>query len=424
MMFSTIHSLKRLYTTIFDPPVAVKSSDALRFGILGAASIAPQALIVPAKSHHEVFIAAIAARDIKKAEAFAKKHCIPTVHKTYDDLIADPQIDCIYIPLPNGLHYEWAVKALSAGKHVLLEKPSVSNATEAKSLFRKPLLSRPDAPVLLEAFHYTFHPAWQLFKTLFDPQDVETVDVINSLVAGFFPLDDIRWNYKLSGGSLMDFGSYSVSAVRSIFAAEPTGVRDVTYRPMPAGFDQECDQAIYATYDFPNGGTAKISVDLQARGGYWFPALTKNWPSFANSLPTLTVKLRSKKADSQEGYDMYLHKTIVVHCYVGPHFYHRIDVTTTATIKDTYLANKIVKVEDKKEHLKAYKWPAGEEGKKGEEWWSTYRYQLEEFVNRVKKRDGSGVWVEGEDSIKQMEMIDATYVEAGLPLRPTSDTLG
>jgi len=356
-------------------------------------------------------------------------HSVSTVLSQYTghlhivDLIADPAIDCIYIPLPNGLHYEWTVKALLAGKHVLLEKPSVSNAIEAKSLFHHPALRKPNAPVLLEAFHYRFHPTWQLFLTLFDPQDVEQVTVVNNLFGGMFPNDDIRFRYDLSGGTLMDFGSYAVSSVRSIFAAEPTTIKDVTYRPMPKGFDEKCDQAIYATYEFPNGGTAKIEVDLAKRGGYWFPALTKNWPNFSGALPTLTVKLKVKKEAGENGLEKVTKKTIVVNNYMGPHMYHRIDVATTIALQNPQEGGKTVKTEEKKESLKAYKWTTSNQDRKGEEWWSTYRYQLEEFVNKVKGREGSGVWVDPEDSIRQMEMIDATYLKTDLPLRPTSKAL-
>jgi predicted dehydrogenase len=82
------------------------------------------------------------------------------------DILDDPNIDCIFIPLPNGLHYEWAVRAIRAGKHVLLEKPSVSNAIEAETLFSLPELSKPNAPVLLEAFHNRFFPAWAYLRLL------------------------------------------------------------------------------------------------------------------------------------------------------------------------------------------------------------------------------------------------------------------
>lgn len=117
------------------------------------------ALINPAKSNPNVIIYAVAARDKTRAAAFAKKHGIPHVKESYEDLLDDPAIDAVYNPLPNGLHFEWTYKALAKGKHVLLEKPSTSNAAEAEKLFHSPLLSQPNAPVLFEAFHNRFTPA-------------------------------------------------------------------------------------------------------------------------------------------------------------------------------------------------------------------------------------------------------------------------
>lgn len=117
------------------------------------------ALINPAKSNPNVIIYAVAARDKTRAAAFAKKHGIPHVMDSYDALLDDPAIDAVYNPLPNGLHFEWTYKALAKGKHVLLEKPSTSNAVEAERLFRSPLLSQNKPLVLLEAFHNRFTPA-------------------------------------------------------------------------------------------------------------------------------------------------------------------------------------------------------------------------------------------------------------------------
>src|SRR5438034_8273763 len=103
----------------------------LRLGVLGAARIAPAALIKPARKVADVEVAAVAARDRAKAETFARKHGIGRVHDSYDSLLADPNIDAVYNPLPNGLHGRWTIAALEAGKHVLCEKPFTANADEA-----------------------------------------------------------------------------------------------------------------------------------------------------------------------------------------------------------------------------------------------------------------------------------------------------
>ena len=160
------------------------------------------------------------------------------------DLLDDPSIDAVYIPLPNGLHYEWALKSLKAGKHVLLEKPSTSNASEAKKLFNHPLLSQPNAPVLLEAFHYRFHPAWQTFLSLVAPQreHITRAASYHYMPKGFMPYTDIRFKYSLAGGAVMDFGTYNINCLRQIFGTEPEECVEATHRGIPPPGDREIDE--------------------------------------------------------------------------------------------------------------------------------------------------------------------------------------
>ena len=126
----------------------------LRIGILGASRIAPVAVIRPARRLAGAAVVAVAARERTRAARFAQRHTIPRVHDSYDDLIADPEIDAIYNPLPNSLHAEWSIRALQAGKHVLCEKPVAANAVEARRL-----AEAADAADrrLMEAFHWRYH---------------------------------------------------------------------------------------------------------------------------------------------------------------------------------------------------------------------------------------------------------------------------
>jgi predicted dehydrogenase len=103
-------------------------------------------------------VVAVAARDVARAEKFARKHKIPKVYATYDDVIADPDVDAIYNPLPNALHAKWTLKAIAAGKHVLCEKPFTSNATEAEEVAAA---ADGSGLVVMEAFHYRYHPLAQ-----------------------------------------------------------------------------------------------------------------------------------------------------------------------------------------------------------------------------------------------------------------------
>ncbi len=130
----------------------------VQIGILGAARIAPLALIKPAKHNDEVVVvvvAAVAARDASRARAFAAAHRIARVHDNYDALIADPDLDAVYNPLPISLHGRWTRAALAAGKHVLCEKPFTANAAEAREIAE---LAAQSNRVVMEALHYPYHP--------------------------------------------------------------------------------------------------------------------------------------------------------------------------------------------------------------------------------------------------------------------------
>ncbi|MDP6243823.1 MAG: Gfo/Idh/MocA family oxidoreductase, partial [Myxococcota bacterium] len=127
----------------------------LRIGTLGAARITPPALVRPARELAGAEVVAVAARDPERARAFAAKHGIPRVHASYDALLADPEIEAIYNPLPNGLHCEWTLRALDAGKHVLCEKPLASNEQEAT---RMADAADRTGLVVAEAFHWRYHP--------------------------------------------------------------------------------------------------------------------------------------------------------------------------------------------------------------------------------------------------------------------------
>lgn len=244
-----------------------------------------------------------------------------------------------------------------------------------------------------------------------------------AIPTGLFPHDDIRFHYALAGGALMDIGHYALSALRTVLGTEPTFVVAATPRLVPQGFDTRCDVAMRATYAFANDVTGKISVDLGAKGGYWFSWLTSGWPRLVDLPPWLCVKLKEKENESDNGMTNSTQRTILMNNFMGPHVWHRIDITTTSTSRDS--AGKITKQEKRTESKKAYTWPKKSEHEvKGEEWWPTYRYMLEEFVNKVKGRESSGIWIDGEESIKQAEATDRTYEKAGMEVRPSCEALG
>lgn len=152
---------------------------AVRIGILGAARIAPMALIDSAKENREVVVAAVAARDVRRAQAFAATHGIGCAYGDYEALIADPDVDAIYNPLPNGLHGRWTRAALAAGKHVLCEKPFTANAAEAREIAA---LADDSGRVVMEAFHYRYHPLTLRAPVKTTPQDaVDNMTVIDAI---------------------------------------------------------------------------------------------------------------------------------------------------------------------------------------------------------------------------------------------------
>jgi predicted dehydrogenase len=194
----------------------------LRIGCLGAARIAPAALIKPCQSNERAVCAAVAARDPSRARTFAAKHGVSKVHESYDALLADDGIDAIYNPLPNGLHGLWTLKALAQGKHVLCEKPFTSNADEARRVADAVAGS---GLVVMEAFHWRYHPLAARMLEVIAGGELGEIRRIQAALC--FPLPrfkDIRWQLPLAGGALMDAGCYPVHMVRTLAGSEPTVV--------------------------------------------------------------------------------------------------------------------------------------------------------------------------------------------------------
>jgi predicted dehydrogenase len=227
----------------------------LRIGVLGAAAITPSALIKPAADNPEVDVAAVAARDLGRAEAFAAKHGIAQVHDSYQTLIADPNLDAVYNPLPNGLHGRWTRAALAAGKHVLCEKPFTANADEAREI--ADLATKSDR-VVMEAFHYRYHPLALRAEEIVASGELGK---LNRVEAGLcFPLpkfSDIRYDYSLAGGATMDAGSYAVHMARTFGGATPEVVSARAKLHGP-----NIDRAMTAELRFPAGHTGRLRCSM------------------------------------------------------------------------------------------------------------------------------------------------------------------
>jgi predicted dehydrogenase len=198
---------------------------------------------------------ALAARDAKRARAFAAKHGVPVVRDSYDALLADPDVDAIYNPLPNGLHGLWTIKALEAGKHVLCEKPFTANTGEAE---RVAAAADRSGLVVMEAFHWRYHPLAARMLEIVNSGELGRVKHLETWMC--FPLfkrDDIRWQLDLAGGALMDAGCYAVHMLRTLAGAEPEVVSAAAKERAPG-----VDRVMRADMRFNDGRTGRINTSM------------------------------------------------------------------------------------------------------------------------------------------------------------------
>ena len=198
----------------------------VRWGVLSTAQIGTEEVIPAMQQGVYCEITAIASRSLERAQAAASRLGIPMAYGSYEDLLADPDIDAVYIPLPNHLHVPWSIKALEAGKHVLCEKPIALNAAGAQELLDA-AHERPGLKVM-EAFMYRHHPQWQRARQLVAEGQIGELRTIQSFFSyyGADP-ENIRNVARFGGGGLMDIGCYSISLSRFIFDAEPQRVLGV-----------------------------------------------------------------------------------------------------------------------------------------------------------------------------------------------------
>jgi predicted dehydrogenase len=326
----------------------------LRIGILGAARIAPSAIIFPAHATGHQLVA-VGARDKGRANEFAKQYMIEKAYGSYQEVIDDPNVDVIYNPLPNNAHGPWNIRALTAGKHVLSEKPSASNAAEAKEVAAAVSKS---GKVFMEGFHYYYHPVFQRLLAIIKSGEIgEVIKVESALLIPMPDKNDLRLQFDLAGGSIMDVGCYALHSQRMISqliaAGEPTVVNTEANAP-----DGELDTKLNVQLKYPNG------VAALAKGDFESPALdaplTVTGSKGSIHLPNFVVS----------GWD----PRVIV------------DVA----------GNKRV------EQLPSI---------------STYTYQLIAFADAVDL--GKPVKTDAKDALAQSQLIDSAYLSANLPLRPT-----
>ncbi len=194
----------------------------IKFGVLGVSNHLLKRIIIPLKSTKNCTIHGIASRDSEKGEKFAKDFGIEKYYKCYEDLINDPDIDAVYIPLPNHLHSQWIVKAANSGKNILCEKPIALTASEAQMCFKQ---ANEKNVLLMEAFMYQFHPQWLHVKNIIKTNQIGKIQHINTSFSYNNPdPDNIRNIKEFGGGALMDIGCYAISVPRFLLEKEPVKV--------------------------------------------------------------------------------------------------------------------------------------------------------------------------------------------------------
>lgn len=329
----------------------------LRIGVLGAARISDKAIVHPARETGHRLVA-VAARDRSRAEAFAAESNVERVLDSYQAVIDDPEVEAIYNPLPNGLHGPWNLRAIAAGKHVLSEKPSASNAAEARAVRDAVAASEVR---FMEAFHYRYHPVMNRMLEIAGSGELGTLHNIDVHMS--FPLtdpDDPRWNFELAGGATMDVGCYAIHGLRTLGAV--------------GGGEPSVVSASAIERDDIPGMDATVEADLAYPSGLTAHFVT----SFVVPEMDFTMRIVGSEGEA------------FAHNFCVSSIDDRIDVSV----------GDLTRTE--------------EMGKR-----TSYTYQLEAFADHV--RNGSPIHSDAEDAVVQAEFIDAVYTAAGLPLRPISN---
>lgn len=219
----------------------------VRWGVLSTARIAVKKVIPAMQQSDWVEVTAIASRDLRRAEEVAHALGIPKAYGSYEELLADPQIEAIYNPLPNHLHVPWSMKAAEAGKHVLCEKPISITVTEARDLLA---MQQRTGILIAEAFMVRNHPQWLRARELVASGRVGALRAIQGHFS-YFNVDpaNIRNIPEFGGGSLMDTGCYSINTSRFLFGEEPLRVLGLIDRDPKL----KIDRLTSAILQFPSG---------------------------------------------------------------------------------------------------------------------------------------------------------------------------
>lgn len=237
------------------------SEKKIRWGILSTARIGTGRVIPAIQQSRNGVMAAIGSRDLQRAQQAADALGIPRAHGSYEALLADPEIDAIYNPLPNSMHAEWSIRCAEAGLPVLCEKPLAVNAAEAETM----VVAFEQRDLLLaEAFMYRFNPQTQKVLALLRAGAVGELTLVNASFSFALSPDDtenIRLSRELAGGGLMDAGCYPVSLTRLMTGEEPQGAHAVSRIGTRSGVDE----VFAGVLDFPSGAVGMIDCSVRSQ---------------------------------------------------------------------------------------------------------------------------------------------------------------
>ncbi|WP_234414386.1 Gfo/Idh/MocA family protein [Paenibacillus sp. CAA11] len=238
----------------------MKNRTKLRWGILGCANIAESSIMPAIRDSSSGMIEAVASRELGKSQRLAKKFRVGKAYSSYEELLSDPAVDAVYVPLPNHLHKEWVILAAKAGKHILCEKPMALHASEAAEMVEA---ASKAGVVLAEAFMYRHHPLMWEIKERIMSGDLGSLRVIRGVFTcnSAEDVSNIRFRREYGGGVLYDLGGYPLSAARFFTGAEPQAVT------VHAQYSHEHDgveMTAAGLLEFPGGVSCCFDVSLWA----------------------------------------------------------------------------------------------------------------------------------------------------------------
>jgi predicted dehydrogenase len=327
----------------------------VRLGLVAASRIADLAVIQPAPDVQGVELTAVGARDLGRAQEAAERWGLAHAYGSYAELIASEHVDAVYIGTPATLHREWAIEAIEAGKHVLCEKPFAANADDARRIADA---ARAGDVVVMEAFHWRYHPYAGQIRSVLDSGvlgRIDRIEAVFDIPDGKIGLDDIRWNLAVGGGATMDLGCYSIQWARFAAGSDPDVVSAEAICPVD-GVDGE----LTAELRWPSGVTGSVRSSMIAAGD--------RVVAYLKVTGELGTMMATNPLAPQNGGSMI--------------------TVDTAEGTETHEAARS----------------------------STYFHQLVAFRDAVV--DGAAFPTTADDGVRNMEIVDACYRAAGLDPRP------